>query len=104
MQPLSHTCADAVSPLRITHGRDRGSAPATRPRSRRMHTISRPLSHPANAAGTADPFNNPTLRSVSDAGWGQTNQTHSRPTGDPHFYLRPSVPQKQNKIANSFTK
>ena len=38
----------------------------------------------ANAAGTADPINNPTLRSDSDAGWGGNSNRNRRPTGDPH--------------------
>ena len=45
----------------------------------------------ANAAGTADPINNPTLRSDSDAGWGQQHQLNSSPNGRPPF-VPPTVP------------
>ncbi|MBR1935301.1 MAG: hypothetical protein IJ835_04550, partial [Muribaculaceae bacterium] len=62
----------------------------------------------ANAAGTADPINNPTLRSDSDAGWGQQNQLNSSPNGRPPF-VPPTVPPPKNKfekleIANSLIK
>ena len=62
----------------------------------------------ANAAGTANPINNPTLRSDSDAGWGQQNQLNSSPNARPPF-VPPTVPPPKNKfekleIANSLIK
>ena len=51
------------------------------PRPERPEAV--PLSHIANAAGTADPFNNPTLRSPGDAGWGQRHRYQPSPDGRP---------------------
>ena len=61
-----------------------------------------PLSHIANAAGTADPFNNPTLRSPGDAGWGhQTEKTVARRATPIYPY---PLSHKKFVVTNSSTK
>ena len=59
----------------------------------------RPVSQGANAGRRSDPFNNPTLRSPGDAGWGTRNINHRRPMGDPYL-CHTTAPPQQNQICS----